>query len=999
MIDGPDETSACNLFTMRGSASLSDEIITRAEWSPDGTLIAAPTQAGTVHILEREKLRIVRSEHVSAKALWACAWSSDSGRLALGGRDNSVHVYDVVRGTKLFDLAGTSGPAADEGHRDDVHAVHWSSDDTTLLTSSFDGTLKLWSAENGVLLRTISAHIGRVEDCLWDTDRGELISAGRDGAIRIWSVEDGRLVAETQAHRGFVLRLLAPVGQKTLLSSSSDGSVRVWDRRSLTLLHVIRGFAGTPHDVSLSADGQLLAVKDDNESVRVYRADTFEYLDQMHEVAEHHHWYGRAAFHPLDDELLTTGNGDRRLHIWSYDLEAVANARSESTARSYANCRVGLLGNTGVGKTSLANALTGAEFRPTTSTHATKVSLLDRSANVPVGDKEVVRETFLWDFAGQPAYRLLQRFDVQGLAVALLLLDSRNATDPVQEIAEWETLLKLASGPSDPGPPRIVVVARVDRGGLPGTVTDETWARHVDRLVGVVETSAKEARNIPELRDLILSSIDWESLPSLTSDAQFQRLRMYVRQIASQGEVVDKVHSLLAAFSAHCERSGMDLPTNAEFRALLVGLEAEGLLKLLGFGDLVLLEPTLLRSYGSMILLAAQGADDGLGRVDEDEVLAAAIPLLSDERIADPARERDLLHAAVQEFIASGVVLRSGTPAQLHFPSAVRRPLDTATWDGLDPGCVYALDASLDHAWSTLVVTLSSSGLFGGWSLWNYAARFDWDSETGGSWLHVQRNGVTSIAVELRHEPGVATLQRALIQELVRSQLERDAVRGTFSLAIAVSCPECHTLIPEQQVQRRLSRGMTDIVCNVCDHRIELAPPATPHGVGSIEHIESQAEATIVRSAVSAAVEIKEKRDIFDVFLSYSHQDARGALELAESLRQRGIRPWIDVWELPPGKPWLAEMSSQLADVSAAAVLIGPSGIGPWQQDEANYLLQQFFARRCPVIPVLLPGANEPKMPTMLAGMQWVDFRRQYPDPLARLVWGVTGVRPDGGGR
>jgi hypothetical protein len=623
------------------------------------------------------------------------------------------------------------------------------------------------------------------------------------------------------------------------------------------------------------------------------------------------------------------------------------------------------------------------------------VSLLARTASEQSNGEPCIRETFLWDFAGQPAYRLLQRFDIQGLAVALLVLDSRNAADPVQEVAEWETLLRLGTEPEHAGPPRIVVVARVDRGSISSAVGRDMWPQHVDRLVDVVETSAKQNHNITELRELILSSIDWDALPSLTSDAQFQRLRMFVRQLVSQGEVVDKVHALLTDFTAHCNRIGVDAPGNAEFRALLVGLESEGLVKLLGFGDLVLLEPTLLRSYGSMILLAAQGADDGLGQVGEDEVLTAAIPLLSDERIADPAREQDLLHAAVQEFVTAGVVLRSGEPAQLHFPSAVRRPMDAATWDALEPGCVYTLGATLDHAWSSLVVTLSSSGLFASWSLWNYAAQFSWGPDAG-SWLRVQRSGATTIRVELRHESTATDLQRALIQEFTRSQLQRAAVHGTLSVAIAISCPECHTLIPEQTVQRRLDRGMTDIVCNVCDERIPLAQSSSHAGVTSIEHIESRAEAAIEATASSTAVQIKQKRDIFDVFISYAHEDARSAIELAESLRQRGIRPWIDVWELAPGKPWLAEVSSQLANVSAAVVVLGPSGIGPWQQDEAQYLLQQFFARHCPVIPVLLSGSRDPELPAMLAGMQWVDFRRPYPEPLSQLIWGITGVRPEG---
>ncbi len=48
-----------------------------------------------------------------------------------------------------------------------------------------------------------------------------------------------------------------------------------------------------------------------------------------------------------------------------------------------------------------------------------------------------------------------------------------------------------------------------------------------------------------------------------------------------------------------------------------------------------------------------------------------------------------------------------------------------------------------------------------------------------------------------------------------------------------------------------------------------------------------------------------------------------------------------------------------------------------------------------PEIPVLLPDCpDEPELPIFLRGMTWVEFLTDEPDPLERLVWGVTGERP-----
>jgi hypothetical protein len=73
---------------------------------------------------------------------------------------------------------------------------------------------------------------------------------------------------------------------------------------------------------------------------------------------------------------------------------------------------------------------------------------------------------------------------------------------------------------------------------------------------------------------------------------------------------------------------------------------------------------------------------------------------------------------------------------------------------------------------------------------------------------------------------------------------------------------------------------------------------------------------------------------------------------------------------------------------------VGKGGLGPWQREELDAFLREFVDRGCPVIPVLLPDAPaKPALPVFLRSMIWVDFRVKEPDPLQRLLWGITGKR------
>ena len=153
-----------------------------------------------------------------------------------------------------------------------------------------------------------------------------------------------------------------------------------------------------------------------------------------------------------------------------------------------------------------------------------------------------------------------------------------------------------------------------------------------------------------------------------------------------------------------------------------------------------------------------------------------------------------------------------------------------------------------------------------------------------------------------------------------------------------------------------------------------------------------------VKPAVGVKTEPKREPSPtqFDVFLCHNSKDKSVVKDIALQLKQRGLRPWLDEWQLRPGLPWQRALEQQIDSIGAAAVFVGPDGMGPWQQMEQEAFLREFVNRGCPVIPVILPGVQkQPDLPKFLKGMTWVDFRRSSPAPLDQLIWGITGVNPN----
>jgi hypothetical protein len=99
--------------------------------------------------------------------------------------------------------------------------------------------------------------------------------------------------------------------------------------------------------------------------------------------------------------------------------------------------------------------------------------------------------------------------------------------------------------------------------------------------------------------------------------------------------------------------------------------------------------------------------------------------------------------------------------------------------------------------------------------------------------------------------------------------------------------------------------------------------------------------------------------DEFDVFLSHNSQDKPLVEEIGAQLRGKGLRVWLDKWELRPGFPWQEGIEEGVQASRSVAVFVGEDGLGDWQEPEMRAFLARSRREKVPVIPVLLPGCPD----------------------------------------
>ena len=210
--------------------------------SPDGSLFAV-WQMSTVQVYSSRDKSLLSS--FTAHGVTATAvFSADSKRLAGGGMDGFVDVWDLPTKTRIAEINCNPAPKTLEG------PVPGIQDPATLfpsivstLTFSADGAILAAYADNGSQGSKIRFwEVGSGKQIPWMADAGDfvrslsfdgsgrLLAAGSDtGDIQIWSIQTRTMAAKLSGHTADVTGLVFDNERQILISAALDGEVKIWD--------------------------------------------------------------------------------------------------------------------------------------------------------------------------------------------------------------------------------------------------------------------------------------------------------------------------------------------------------------------------------------------------------------------------------------------------------------------------------------------------------------------------------------------------------------------------------------------------------------------------------------------------------------------------------------------------------------------------------------------------------------------------------------------------
>ncbi|HEB93882.1 MAG TPA: TIR domain-containing protein, partial [Gammaproteobacteria bacterium] len=224
--------------------------------------------------------------------IYAVAYSPNGRSFLSGSGDGTLHLWDATTGKLLRTLERPTGP---------VNAVAYSPDGKTLLSGSGDGTLRLWDATTGKLLRTLEGHTDSVRAVAFSPDGKTLLSGSDDSTLRLWDATTGKPLRTLKGHTWMITSVAFSPDGKTLLSGSYDSTLRLWDAVTGKPLRTLEGHIGPVNAVAYSPDGKTLLSGSYGGTLRLWDTTTGKLLQILE---GHAHRLNAMALSPDGKTLL-----------------------------------------------------------------------------------------------------------------------------------------------------------------------------------------------------------------------------------------------------------------------------------------------------------------------------------------------------------------------------------------------------------------------------------------------------------------------------------------------------------------------------------------------------------------------------------------------------------------------------------------------------------------------------------------------------------------------
>lgn len=212
--------------------------------------------------------------------IYTIAVSSDSRTLISGSFDKSIRFWNlsaILSANPNDDNQRISQQVLEksiqDAHSTSVSTIAVARDQPLMASGGWDRRIKFWNLSTQTLLGTIEgAHQDDIEAIAFSPDSTTLVSGGLDSTVKLWNVATEQPIRTLMSDSPINEILVSPNG-KLLIAGTNSGKISIWNLPSGNLIMPLAGHTQKVSSLAISPNGKFLISGGADKTLKVWNLE------------------------------------------------------------------------------------------------------------------------------------------------------------------------------------------------------------------------------------------------------------------------------------------------------------------------------------------------------------------------------------------------------------------------------------------------------------------------------------------------------------------------------------------------------------------------------------------------------------------------------------------------------------------------------------------------------------------------------------------------------